>query len=82
MLVAGVWLLTMVVVAMCCSYSAPRWQEVMSAVVKASGWKRAWVPEKLQALWHTLSARAHDVRIIQGQERDAVVISTKVLSGG
>lgn len=61
--------------------SSSRWQPLKVAVAEAGGWKPTWVAGKLDTMWHSLSARAHDVRTLQGLEREAVIISAKVLSG-
>jgi hypothetical protein len=57
------------------------WRSLEEALVEATGWRPKWVPSKLEGIWRTLSARAHDIPVVQGQEREAVVISTKILSG-
>lgn len=61
--------------------STSRWRPLKVAVAEAGGWKPAAVAGKLDSMLHSLSARAHDVRALQGLEREAVVISAKVLSG-
>ena len=62
-------------------HSASWWEPLKVAVAEAGGWKPTWVAGKLDSMWHSLSARAHEVRALQGLEREAVVISAKVLSG-
>jgi hypothetical protein len=57
------------------------WRHFEVALLKANGWEPNSVPGKFEDIRRKLSTRAHDVRVVQGQDRMRVVISTKVLSG-
>lgn len=74
-------LVSLISLLSCPCDSLPKWQPLGEELIRRTGWKREWLPSKLQTMWHNLSARTHDVQCVQGGEMQAVVISLKVASG-